>query len=58
MFGVADHLIGRALFQNDAVFHEKNPVGHLPCEFHEVRNDDHRHALIGEDFHRVQNFAG
>ena len=45
---VIDHLIRRALFDDHALVHEDDLVGHIARECHLVRHDHHGHMLFGK----------
>ena len=47
-----------ALFLDDAVGHEDDPVGDFFGEGHFVGDDDHGHVFVGELFDGPQDFAG
>ena len=47
-----------ALFLDDAVGHEDDPVGDFLGEGHFMGDDDHGHVFIGELFDSPQDFAG
>src|SRR6266436_7496758 len=43
---VVEHLLGRALFDDDAVVHKDDAVGDIAGEAHLVGDDDHGHASL------------
>ena len=49
--GVIEHLVGRALLDDNAAVHEDDAVGHIAGEAHLVCNHNHRHAATRELFH-------
>ena len=55
--GLADHLSRRPFLDDDAAVHEQHLVGHLARELHLVRDDDHRHAFLGEAAHDAEDVA-
>ena len=55
--GVIEHLIGRALLDDNAAVHEDDAIGHVAGEAHLVRDHDHRHAAARELLHDTQDIA-
>lgn len=55
--GVVEELVGRAGFHDLAVGHEDDAVGHAAGKVHFVRDDDHRHALLGQTDHDLEHFV-
>lgn len=55
--GVVEELVGRAGFHDLAVGHEHDAVGHAAGKVHFVRDDDHRHALLGQTDHDLEHFV-
>lgn len=45
--GVVEELVGRAGFHDLAVGHKHDAIGNAAGEVHLVRDNDHRHALLG-----------
>src|SRR5260370_8798224 len=43
---LVEHLLGRALLDDDAVVHEDDAVGNIAGEAHLVGDDDHCHATL------------
>src|SRR5436190_23776026 len=46
-----EEVLRRAFFDDLTVVHHHDPVGGDPREPHLVRDDDHRHPLVGELLH-------
>lgn len=55
--GVVEELVGRAGFYDLAVGHKHDAVGHAAGKVHLVRDDDHRHALLGQTDHDLEHLA-
>lgn len=55
--GVVEELIGRAGFHDLAVGHKHDAVGYAAGEVHLVRDDDHRHALLGQTDHDFEHLV-
>src|SRR6476620_10109511 len=55
--GVGEELLRRADLDDLAVGHEDDAVGGLAGEAHLVGHDDHRHALLGEADHDVEDLV-
>lgn len=55
--GVVEELVGRAGFHDLAVGHKHDAVGHAAGKVHLVRDDDHRHALLGQAHHDLEHLV-
>lgn len=55
--GVVEELVGRAGFYDLAVGHKHDAVGHATGEVHLVRDDDHRHAPLGQTDHDLEHLV-
>lgn len=54
---VGEEIIGNRTFNDLALIHENHQIGNRASEAHFVSDADHRHALLGEFNHHVQNFC-
>ena len=48
---------GLVLFDDLAVTHKDDPVGHFPSEPHSMGDDQHGDALPGEVYHVIQHLS-
>lgn len=55
--GMVEELVGRAGFHDLAVGHKDDAIGHAAGKVHLVRNDDHRHALLGQTDHDLEHLV-
>jgi ABC-type glycerol-3-phosphate transport system substrate-binding protein len=53
---IVEELGRRILFDDLALVHEDDPIGHLPRKAHLVRDAEHGHAFLGEADHGVEHF--
>ena len=54
---MVEELVGCAGFHDLAVGHKHDAVGHAAGEVHLVRDDDHRHALLGQTDHDLEHLV-
>ena len=54
---MVEELVGRAGFHDLAVGHKDDAIGHAAGKVHLVRNDDHRHALLGQTDHDLEHLV-
>jgi hypothetical protein len=57
LLGVGEELLGRGLLDDLTVAMKTTRVGGLAGEAHLVGHNDHRHALLGEGDHRVEDLV-
>lgn len=55
--GMVEELVGRAGFHDLAVGHKDDAVGYAAGKVHLVRDDDHRHALLGQTDHDLEHLV-
>lgn len=56
-FRIAENILRRTFFHDDALVHEDDPVGHFLGEGHLMRDDDHCGAFLGQFSDDLQHFA-
>ena len=54
---MVEELVGRAGLHDLAVGHKHDAVCHAAGEVHLVRDDDHRHALLGQTHHDLEHLV-
>ncbi len=54
---MVEELVRRASLHDLAVGHKHDAVGHAAGEVHLVRDDDHRHALLGQADHDLEHLV-
>ena len=54
---MVEELVGRAGLHDLAVGHKHDTVGNAAGEVHLVRDDDHRHALLGQTDHDLEHLV-
>ena len=57
MLRMVEHLARRALFHDDATFHEDDPVGNFAGKAHLVGDNDHGHASFSQAAHDIEDAA-
>lgn len=55
--GVVEELVGRPGFHDLAVGHKHDAIGNAAGKVHLVRDDDHRHALLGQTDHDLEHLV-
>src|SRR5690606_12180480 len=55
VLGVGEYVLGRPFLDDHPSVHEHDPVGDLPGEPHLVGDDHHRHPVLGEATHHVED---
>src|SRR3954465_511964 len=52
---IAEESVGRAFFDDLPFSHEDDTIGNLASKAHLVGDANHRHAVVGEAYHRIEH---
>ena len=55
--GTLEHINGRALLHDHAVFHKRDAVGHVAGKAHFMGDDQHGHPVVSQVAHDGQHLA-
>ena len=53
-----DHFVRIALLHDVASVHKDDPIRYIPCEFHLMGDDHHRHLFLCQLTDDLQNLSG